>query len=245
MAAAAGWCVGTGSIEKERWVERASENARLLSLFQREKKLRVGEIEGRRASRRDVSGATFFLASQSRFFWRRKRLRGISDDGLGLSLFAGSDRALSGVLPRPQPARRLARSSSESSSNSSGRRKLVVIVSVDRRGARLPRAECGPEQRRGGGLTAGGPRCEKRKKEREREGGRCTAERRKGRESSEFLVVFLPPVRSRKSKKKNSPRPRPTQKKKKKQSLHGRTLSGRRILQADEVVNAAASAKHR
>ena len=34
-------------------------------------------------------------------------------------------------------------------------------------------------------------------------------------------------------------------KKKKKQSLHGRTLSGRRILQADEVVNAAASAKHR
>lgn len=32
---------------------------------------------------------------------------------------------------------------------------------------------------------------------------------------------------------------------KKQQSLHGRPLAGRRILQVDEVVNAAASAKHR
>ena len=76
---------------------------------------------------------------------------------------------------------------------------VFVVVSDDRRGARFPRAERGPEQRRGWRISAGGSRGENRRG-REKEGDAWPRERRKSQRG--FESVVLPSVRSRKPKKK-------------------------------------------
>jgi hypothetical protein len=83
-----------------------------------------------------------------------------------------------------------------------------------------------------------------RKREREREGDARPREEKGEKARNSWSSSSLLSARGNRKKKTHLDLD-PRKKKKKKQSLHGRTLSGRRILQADEVVNAAASAKHR
>ena len=127
------------------------------------------------------------------------------NDGI-CSLSAGMRRSLPGHIPRPEPARRLARSGES-------RRRKFIVVSGNRRGARLARAERGSEQRRGGGVTTGGPRGERSEKRRERE----RAKRRKEEKVSEgeFSSSSSSLLSARGNRKKTQPRPPSTTGKKK------------------------------